>query len=276
MSDCQKCNEPLVRTSWDIDTGDATWLCHNCRTEYRLDLNGILVPTRLPDSGEARQDAGRTAKLDATMCPQCEKPLVTRLSDGVYQCLGGCGYTATWIPPTAIHPEVAPTPALQDAPLEAREPHNGWLNAWIYNNTPHDQNVGYMWQEENLKMAGDWADFRIKHVCEGHDKEIARLKSCSTIEAMLENKNVDSHVREWETRCLKAEAQVDRLWEIVARLAEGPEPVDGEIGYCTICTENLYTSITDHDAACAYRMAVEITNEKKPDPRQPATQKVQP
>lgn len=41
--------------------------------------------------------------------------------------------------------------------------------------------------------------------------EISRLKTCSTIEMMCENVNVDSHVREWEDRCLKAEAEVERL-----------------------------------------------------------------
>jgi len=41
--------------------------------------------------------------------------------------------------------------------------------------------------------------------------EIKRLKTMSTVEMMCENPNVDAHVREWETRCLKAEAELDRL-----------------------------------------------------------------
>lgn len=40
---------------------------------------------------------------------------------------------------------------------------------------------------------------------------IERLKTMSTVEMMGENPNVDAHVREWETRCLKAEQQVERL-----------------------------------------------------------------
>ena len=40
---------------------------------------------------------------------------------------------------------------------------------------------------------------------------LARLKRCGVIEMMGENANVDSHVREWEARCLQAEAERDAL-----------------------------------------------------------------
>lgn len=41
--------------------------------------------------------------------------------------------------------------------------------------------------------------------------EAERLRSMSTVEMMGENLNVKHHVEEWEARCLKAEADADRL-----------------------------------------------------------------
>jgi hypothetical protein len=38
-----------------------------------------------------------------------------------------------------------------------------------------------------------------------------RLRLMSTVEMMIENQNVRHHVEEWEKRCLKAEAEVERL-----------------------------------------------------------------
>jgi len=43
----------------------------------------------------------------------------------------------------------------------AREPHDGWMNAWLFTNIPRDQNCNYLWNAETRKMAGDWADFRL-------------------------------------------------------------------------------------------------------------------
>lgn len=44
-----------------------------------------------------------------------------------------------------------------------------------------------------------------------------RLKTMSTVEMMCENLNVNAHVRDWETRCLKAE---DKVADLTRRLAE--------------------------------------------------------
>ena len=46
------------------------------------------------------------------------------------------------------------------------------------------------------------------------EAEIERLHTMSTIEMMLENKNVEAHVKEWEDRCLKAEAEIERLKQL--------------------------------------------------------------
>ena len=48
---------------------------------------------------------------------------------------------------------------------------------------------------------------------ETHDRieaeaKLTRMKSMSVIEMMLENPNINSHVQEWEARCLKAEAKL--------------------------------------------------------------------
>ena len=50
------------------------------------------------------------------------------------------------------------------------------------------------------------------------DAEIEQLHSMSTVEMMCENENVNQHVREWEARCLKAEAEIERLREWLRRL----------------------------------------------------------
>jgi len=42
-----------------------------------------------------------------------------------------------------------------------REPHDGWMNAWLYSNTKPSQNIAYMWNPEVRKLAGDWAEFRM-------------------------------------------------------------------------------------------------------------------
>jgi len=54
--------------------------------------------------------------------------------------------------------------------------------------------------------------------------EVARIKHMSTVEMMCENENVNAHVTEWENRCLKAEAEVERLR---LRWQTGPIPEDG-------------------------------------------------
>jgi hypothetical protein len=56
----------------------------------------------------------------------------------------------------------------------------------------------------------------------------------------------------------------DRALAIVEKLAAGKEPIDGEEGYCTLCFEYIYTSITDHEPSCPYRLAVELMKERKP------------
>ena len=45
-----------------------------------------------------------------------------------------------------------------------REPHDGWLNAWLYENgTPEESEFfRFAWHSKMRKMAGDWADFREK------------------------------------------------------------------------------------------------------------------
>jgi hypothetical protein len=45
--------------------------------------------------------------------------------------------------------------------------------------------------------------------------EVERLRTMSTVEMMCENESVRQHVVEWEARCLKAEAEVERLRESV-------------------------------------------------------------
>lgn len=41
--------------------------------------------------------------------------------------------------------------------------------------------------------------------------KLERFKTMSTVEMMCENVNVDAHIREWEARCLKAEARIKEL-----------------------------------------------------------------
>ena len=42
-------------------------------------------------------------------------------------------------------------------------------------------------------------------------RQLERFKTMSTVEMMCENENVNSHVTEWEKRCLKAEAQLEAV-----------------------------------------------------------------
>jgi hypothetical protein len=57
------------------------------------------------------------------------------------------------------------------------------------------------------------------------DKLSAKLRSMSAVEIMCENLNVKHHISEWETRCLKAEAERDaefvRGLEWAKKIAEG-------------------------------------------------------
>lgn len=59
--------------------------------------------------------------------------------------------------------------------------------------------------------------------------ENERLKTMSTVEMMCENANVDSHVREWEKRCLIAE---DKIADLERQLRIAGE----EMG--KLCVEN--------------------------------------
>jgi hypothetical protein len=36
-----KCGEELELLSFDMDSGDATWLCRKCDREFRLDHNDL-------------------------------------------------------------------------------------------------------------------------------------------------------------------------------------------------------------------------------------------
>lgn len=47
-----------------------------------------------------------------------------------------------------------------------------------------------------------------------------RIRSMSVVEMMCENLNVKHHVEEWEQRCLKAEAERDRIAADNARLRD--------------------------------------------------------
>jgi len=71
----------------------------------------------------------------------------------------------------------------QSAPT-SREPHDGWMNAWLYNHIPKDQNCAYFWNPEVRKMAGDWADFREKF---GAEAARSTPDKCPTCGSRLKN-----------------------------------------------------------------------------------------
>jgi hypothetical protein len=52
------------------------------------------------------------------------------------------------------------------------------------------------------------------------EAENERLRTMSTVEMMCENYNVKCHVEEWEKRCLKAEAENERLKKVVDKLLD--------------------------------------------------------
>lgn len=54
--------------------------------------------------------------------------------------------------------------------------------------------------------------------------KLEQLHTMSTVEMMCENENVNVHVREWEARCLKAEAKLDAQQTIIDAFGSG---VDG-------------------------------------------------
>jgi hypothetical protein len=75
---------------------------------------------------------------------------------------------------------------------------------------------------ERLKREDDPAALRAK--VEALQNVAMRYKTMSTVEIMGENLNVDAHVREWESRCLKAESQLaamtqerDELRELITQ-----------------------------------------------------------
>jgi hypothetical protein len=65
-----------------------------------------------------------------------------------------------------------------DAPQKAdvaREPHDGWMNAWLYANCVRDQNFAYLWNDAVRKLAGDWADFRMRVDAQPEDGDGSRV-----------------------------------------------------------------------------------------------------
>jgi hypothetical protein len=57
---------------------------------------------------------------------------------------------------------------------------------------------------------GNWSQLPADALAKVRE-ENERLRTMSTVEMMGENANVDNHVREWEGRCLKAEARIEEL-----------------------------------------------------------------
>jgi hypothetical protein len=87
-----------------------------------------------------------------------------KAADLLYKFMGDLIYRAESGSPAGT-PEVArtatPAPPQSDV---AREPHDGWLNAWLYENRVPDESEFYRfaWHSKIRKMAGDWADFRAR------------------------------------------------------------------------------------------------------------------
>lgn len=79
--------------------------------------------------------------------------------------------------------------------------------------------------------------------------EVEQLKTCSTIEIMCENPSVDSHVREWEGRCLRAEAEVERLRAAMRLLVTAT--VRLATGLYLSVNENQWPGWVVSDLACA-------------------------
>jgi predicted RNase H-like nuclease (RuvC/YqgF family) len=52
------------------------------------------------------------------------------------------------------------------------------------------------------------------------EAENERLRTMSTVEMMCENYSVKCHIEEWEKRCLKAEAENERLTRILEKLLD--------------------------------------------------------
>ncbi len=83
-----------------------------------------------------------------------------------------------------------------------------------------DYDIGYHAADEEIKRL---------------TSENERLKTMGTVEMMCQNVNVDSHVREWEARCLKAEAENAALRADV----EHWRTVDGYVASLTAENERL-------------------------------------
>lgn len=72
--------------------------------------------------------------------------------------------------------------AAQAPPTEvSREPHDGWLNAWLYNNgAPPEESAFFQfaWHSKIRKMAGDWADFRAAATVQRETPQLKRELIC--------------------------------------------------------------------------------------------------
>jgi hypothetical protein len=77
-------------------------------------------------------------------------------------------------------------------------------------------------QHACLACMSTWTDWQ-QSLIEQQREEIERLKTMSTIEMMCENESVRAHVTEWENRCLKAEAELSRLYGLLEEI-EGIRP----------------------------------------------------
>jgi hypothetical protein len=71
-------------------------------------------------------------------------------------------------------------------------------------------------------------------------KEVERLKTCSTIEVMCENQNVDYHVTEWEKRAETAEARVAELESENAAMADSLHYEECDDYDCPRCNAILH------------------------------------
>ncbi len=102
----------------------------------------------------------------------------------------------------------------------AREPHDGWMNSWIFRNTRSDQNVAYLWNPEARKMAGDWADFRL-----------AQPASASREPAV----NPEGDAAYWRARAETAELKVLTFYEEIAKLRPAVPVGESEADKCPQC-----------------------------------------
>ena len=99
-----------------------------------------------------------------------------------------------------------------------------------------------------LKAATNQHDVYSMEKVMAHDAalraKLDRFKTMSTVEMMCENLNIDAHVREWEARCIKAEAKLAQVEEQLRQQIT-------ERGLDLRASELLVKQLADRDAEIA-------------------------